>query len=181
MSLQEELFALIAKDVPQKGDAIVVLEGDGLARVDRGAELYKNEFAQTIVLSGGLTNPPFSVPAPEMKQRLLELGIPESTVTLEGRSQNTREQAAEVLKLVKEKNWQSLLLVASPEHQARAFLTFLKAMNEAGLQIRIYNTPVAREQKDMTSEVAKIGEYAAKGHVASYEEGIEYLQWRSKE
>ncbi len=175
----------------EKADVIVVLEGDLLVRVVEGARLYKQGWAPLVVLSGGdEKQPAYAIPAKNMLPHLLKEGVPREAILLEEHSQHTRDQAVEIMGLAKQNEWRSVIIVASHYHQYRAFLTFLKAMREANLELRLINAPV-RDLRwwDMTGrglrasnlevELQKIDKYRDElGNVASYEEGIEYLQWK---
>ncbi|MBV9159848.1 MAG: YdcF family protein [Candidatus Kaiserbacteria bacterium] len=190
MSPREIFIAMLGSDPLRKADAIVVLEGDLLVRAEEGARLYKEGWAPTVVLSGGDTSKlEYAVPAKEMMPTLRERGVPKDAIVLEERSRHTRDQAVEVLNIAKERGWKSLIIVASNYHQYRAFLTFLKRMYEERLELALINAPAraagwlgetghGRRIDLLPSELQKIDEYAAKGHVATYEEGIEYLIWK---
>lgn len=187
LSEREKFIALISNDTLKKSDAIIILEGDGFNRISHGAFLFKNNWAPLIVISGGIDKPPHSLPAKVMLPELLKFGLKENSVLLEDRSMNTREQAIEIMKLAKERDWKSIIMVASHYHEYRAYLTFLKGMQEVGLKISIINSP-ARDLKwfeddesaggkradVLEKEFEKIDEYALKGHVVSFREAIDY-------
>lgn len=191
LSAREKFIAMVSNDRLKKSEAIIILEGDGLNRVAEGARLYKDGWAPLVVISGGIDKPPHSLPAKQMLPALLSFGVPERAIFLEERSMNTREQAVEIMKLVKERKWRSIILVASHYHQYRSYLTFLKAMNEAGLKISIIVAPernlswFADEQDAggrrvdvLETEFEKIETYKASGHIVSFEEAIEYQEWK---
>lgn len=178
MSDREKLLALLAKDAGKKSDALIVLAGDRYKRADHGAQLFKEGRAPRMILSGGLPETSFAIPASKLLTRVIELGVPKDAILAEERSQNTREQAVAVLKIARERGWKSIAIIASPEHQPRAFLTFLQAAQEFGYDIALQNAPVPSEIDSdfLRSELAKIEEYQKKGDVASYEEGVRYLE-----
>ncbi|OGG73760.1 hypothetical protein A3A40_01560 [Candidatus Kaiserbacteria bacterium RIFCSPLOWO2_01_FULL_54_20] len=194
MTPREKFIALVSNDTLEKADAIIILEGDLLVRVPEGARLYKEGWAPIVVISGGDTDQPaYAVPASQMLPALLKEGVPREAVILEEKSQNTRDQAVEIMKLARERGWKSIILVASHYHQYRAFLTFLKAMREAGLELALISAPV-RDLRwwektgrglridNFATELKKIDKYREEqGHVASYEEGIQYLQWKESQ
>lgn len=78
---------------------------------------------------------------------------------------------------------EDLLILTSAYHQPRAFLTFLKVLQERGLErtIRLWNVPAASRMDKLADEWRKIAEYHAKGHVASLEDGLAYLDWRDRQ
>ena len=126
MTLREKFIAILSRDVLSCADAIVVLEGDGLNRVKYACELY-NEFPSSkIVFSGGVKNCDYgSYPLEMLLEEFEKHNVQKSEIIHEEKSLNTKEQAHNVVNICIEKNWKSLLLVASNFHQYRAFLTFL--------------------------------------------------------
>ena len=74
----------------------------------------------------------------------------------------------------------SITIVTSAYHQLRAFLTLLAVLRTNGLErrVRIWNATVPGNMDKLQAEWDKIAEYQAKGHVASYDEGLMYLDWR---
>jgi len=189
MNACERFCCLLSADEPRQADAIVVLEGDGLVRLVHGCRLYYQHWAPLLVLSGGRDEPPECVPARLMAKRLI--AVPQQAVILEDASQHTRDQAVNVVALAQEHRWAQLLLVASHYHQYRAFLTFLRAAEEAGMdrQLQLVSAPVrdlpwfvytpwGRRLDFLEREFDRIESYQAVGHVASYEDGIDYLRWR---
>lgn len=195
VSEREQFCAVLSNGSIRQGDAIVLLTGDGDARVSVAAELFKCGAAPVIVVTGGYTNPPHSVPATEMAGSLIGMGIAPDCVVVDNDSMHTQDQARHVLEIATERKWRRLLLVASPYHQFRAFLTFLKVLKDAGqdgdihlvsvpagMHIPWFGVPAGRERSRvqlLAEEFGKVEQYAA--DVASYGEGLEYLrQWESR-
>ena len=190
-------FAAVVSSGPLlRSEAIVVLSGDGEGRLDVGVELMRSGGAPLMVLSGGLDAPPFSLSAKELTRRAIDKGVDPTRLIVEDASRNTREQAVNVVAMAIERGWTRLLLVASPFHAYRAFLTFVQALIDVDQQerIRIVNAPASQlpwfqkvEPVDMTrldmlhDEMRKIEDYRALGHVARYEDGLAYLKfWEGK-
>ena len=179
-----------------RGDAIIVLSGDGDVRLEVGLELFKQNAAPLIVVSGGVDNPPHSLTAKASAEWLIDKGLHPDRIVMEGGSQHTHAQACDIVSMAVAKKWTSLLLVASPYHQYRAFLTFLRELRDFSLEerIRLVNIPASQTRwwdrpvaTDLTrlelleGEFDKINEYRTKGHVASYEDGLSYLKfWESR-
>ena len=193
LSKEAQLLALIFNDPLNRSDAIICLEGDGYFRLGEAHRLFKEKWAPLVVISGGLNCPQKgSYPARVLKDRLIKLGVPNNRIILEEKSQQTQEQAMEVMDLVKKRQWKRIILIASPFHQLRAFLTFLKAMQKNNLKIEIINAPA----KDIPwfkkspwgptrfelfkDEFKKINEYTKKGHLATHEEAFRYYQHKEK-
>lgn len=196
MSPREKFMALLANDRLQKADAIVVLEGDLFERNTEAARLYGElKIAPLVVFSGGDTSKlAYARPASEMQREFLKR-VPNARTDLEVRSQHTGDQATEIMKMAKERGWKSIIIVASHYHQYRAFLTFLKAMRESGLSLVLSSSPAKpkwfeilqnnrheRRIDALEDEFKKIDAYRNEfGNVATYDEGIEYLQWKESQ
>ncbi|MFA4833305.1 MAG: YdcF family protein [Patescibacteria group bacterium] len=188
-----KLAALVFNDRIKKSDVVVCLEGDHYARLMHTLEVFQGGWAERILVSGGYEAPPFSIPARVLAEKLYKNGIPRGRVLLEEKSLNSYDQGVEVMKIIKEKKWKKIILVASHFHQPRAYLTFLKTMKKAGLKIQIFNSP-ARELSWFNlislgksrlglfeDELNKIDDYSRKGHVATVKEAIEYQEWKEKQ
>jgi uncharacterized SAM-binding protein YcdF (DUF218 family) len=91
-------------------------------RVVRTFELLREGRARAVLISGGSLDPrPEAVIEAEVLSRQLQLwGIEPARIFTEGRSRNTRENALESEKLIREQGWKTLLLVTSAAHMPRA-------------------------------------------------------------
>lgn len=193
MTLREKIIVLVDNDCLQISDAIILLEGDGLNRCSKAAELFNLGYAKTIVFSGGITNLAYgSIPFSEAKPILIKSGIPNHSIIHENKSQNTREQAIEVIKLAKANKWKSLILIASHYHQYRAYLTFLREVLNSNNMLLLYNAPEKKldwftqtgwgNRFDLLeSEFDRIDKYTANKYLASFEETIEYQKWKEQQ
>lgn len=192
LSTREEFIILVDGDKLKLSDAIVVLEGDGFNRIDKAIELYRNRWADKIILSGGYDNKTGgSFHIKEMVPAFLNAGISRDSIILEDISLNTREQAVEVTGILTQNNWKRIILVASHYHQYRAYLTFLKVILEKKLKIEVLNAPAdnlnwfenqgwGKRYELVQDEFEKIERYSKLGHLASYEQAIEYQKWKEK-
>lgn len=181
-----KLFAVIYNDAISKSDAVVCLEGDAYCRVYETIKIFKEDLADKILISGGFDNPPFSIAADKMAEKFVEEKIPKDKIIIENKSQNTYEQGVETMKLAKDNSWQKIILVASHFHQPRAYLTFLKAMEDSSMEILIYNRPA----RDLSwfiptalkknrfelfgDELEKIVKYQKTGHIISFSKALDY-------
>lgn len=192
MNVREQFIVLTSNDAAKKADAVILLEGDGVNRVHEACTLIKNGFSDTLVFSGGIDNPSYgSFIYDKCLPYILKEGIKESQIITELQSQNTREQAAFVIDIAERKAWKKMILVASHYHQYRAFLSFLKVLQERKLDrtIEIINvaaqlpwfeeTPWGMRINLLSSEFEKIEQYKAHNHIASFESAIEYFKWKS--
>ena len=91
-------------------------------RLLRGYELLREGRAHKVLISGGSLDPrPEAVVEADVLSRQLQAwGIPAERIVLEGKSRNTRENAVESERLVREHGWKTLLLVTSAAHMPRA-------------------------------------------------------------
>lgn len=131
------LSSFIKRDKLERADALVVLSGNGFERIDFATSLYKKGFAQKIVLAGTTG----SRPAPELAKRAILTGVPEHALILELHSRNTKENAEYVLAIAQRECWTKIILVTSPQHQLRAYLTFKKSWLTHLEKIKIINHP----------------------------------------
>ena len=142
MTLKEKFIILADNDILQKSDAIILLEGDGLFRVSKTVELYKQQLADCIVFSGNIINYEYgSYPIKDILPELIKNGIPQEAIIFENKSLNTHEQAVEVIQIAKNNSWKRIILVGTHYHQYRAYLTFLKEVIDSKSDIIIYNAP----------------------------------------
>lgn len=193
MTDREKVIALIDNDSLKVSDAIVLLEGDGLNRYRKAVSLYQQGWGKKIIFSGGITDYEYgSIPFSEVLPHILKTDVPIEDIIHENKSLNTREQAVEVLKLSHENNWSKLILVATHEHQYRAYLTFLREVIDRKENMVLYNAPVrnllwfqetgwGKRFDRLELEFERIDRYSAMGHLASYSEAIEYQKWKEQQ
>ncbi len=190
MNLKEKFIILIDNEPLKKSDAIVLLEGDGFNRINKTVQLYKDDWSKLIVISGGLNNPAGgSYPAKIMKKELIKFKIPDKNIILENDSQNTKEQAENIIKLAVKNKWKRIIMVASSYHQYRAFLTFLKEVLKNKINLEIINAPASalpwfKQNKPekridlLELEFEKIKKYQKMGHAASYSQAIVHQHFK---
>ncbi|WP_276359579.1 YdcF family protein [Daejeonella sp. H1SJ63] len=190
---REKFIALVDNDCIQKSDAIVLLEGDGLNRYQKAVMLFNEKFADKIIFSGGITDYEYgSFPFSDVQPHILNTGVPHEAIIHEDKSLNTKEQAIEVIKLAIQNRWTKLILVATHEHQYRAYLTFLREVIDSGTNIVLYNAPVRNlgwfsetgwglRFDRLEKEFDRIERYSDLGHLATFEEVIEYQKWKEKQ
>lgn len=187
---REQIMAIVDNDCLMPSDAAILLEGDGFYRFQKAVELYKQSTVKKIVFSGNVVDRDYgSYPFEEIKPFIVSQGVPECDLIHEDRSLNTREQAIEIVKMAKERGWKKLALVASHEHQYRAYLTFLREVIDTNCGMVLYNAPVRNLNWFVNSgwgirfdrlkaEFDRIEKYTELGHLASAEEVIEYQKWK---
>lgn len=187
---REKILAIVDNDCLSMSDAIILLEGDGFDRFRKAVSLYKQGKAPKIVFSGNITDYDYgSFPFAEVLPRMLEEGVPEDDIIHEDKSLNTREQAVEVVRMAQERGWKKLILVASHEHQYRAYLTFLREVLDSKSGITLYNAPARNLDwfvdkgwgtrfERLEAEILRIEKYTEMGHLANAQEVIDYQKWK---
>ena len=143
---------LVADDEPQPSDILVVLMGSGPDRMLGAVELYKQGYAERIVMvrnmvrgydlavSQGVKIPHDSDVAREVA---VQLGVPaEKVIILPGDALSTQEEAVQVREYLKsQKDIDSLMIVTSKYHSGRAKKIFVKAMKSMDREIRVISCP----------------------------------------
>ena len=187
---REKIMAIVDNDRLVKSDVAVLLEGDGFFRYRKAVELYRQGMVRKIVFSGNTVDKGYgSYPYEEIRPFILEQGVPEEDLIHEDRSLHTRQQAVEVVKMAVANGWKRLALVASPEHQYRAYLTFLREVLDTGSGLVLYNTPAGdldwftdsgwgTRFERLSAEFERIEKYSAMGHLAEAEEAVRYQKWK---
>lgn len=191
MTDKERFLIFTSNQALQKADAIVMLEGDKFSRIKKSCQLVLDSWADKLIFSGGIHNPSYGSYAYEYcLPTLLKTGIKEEQIVHENISQHTRGQAEEVIKICIQNEWKKIILVASHYHQYRAFLTFLKVLEEQNLQqqLHIINAPVndldwfeetgyGKRIDLLQAEFERIETYKKTGHISEYKTAIEYFKW----
>lgn len=193
---RERFLAMVFSGPLLQADAIIVLAGeDAAARAKTAVELFRSGAAPVVVVSGGRHDPPRHLSAEHIAPEFLGGGVAPDRIFFEKESQNTYQQAVNAIAIAKNQKWQRVLLVASPYHLPRAVLTFLTALDRAGLRDTLRLVPVpanntmwsgqptaleAMNRLDLLNvEIDKCDEYVA--DVATWADGIAYLlSWEGR-
>jgi len=176
---------LVVQHPPAKSDLIVCLAGGDVERGLASADLFARGLAPRIFIA--------REPLPEgletLKQKGIAypesidlvtmifrgLGVPESAVIRSDQPvESTFEEAERVGALIQDKKYRSLILVTSPTHSRRAWLTFRKAIPDKDFRITVVPTPYSkfraedwwkkrRYVREVFIEVQKLVYYKAKG------------------
>lgn len=190
---REIIMAIVDNDCLKPTDAIILLEGDGFHRFQKAVDLYKKGLGKKIVFSGAIVQKEYgSYPFEEVKPFILNAGVPEEDLIHEDKSLQTQQQAVEVVKMAMDNGWKRLALVASHEHQYRAYLTFLRQVLDSKSGIILYNTPVRNLDwfvdsgwgmrfDRLKAEIERIEKYSEFGHLANAQEVVDYQQWKEKQ
>lgn len=187
---REIIMAIVNNDCLERSDVAVLLEGDGLFRFQKAVDLYSSGLVSKIVFSGNIIDKSYgSFPFEEVKPYIMKGGVRKEDLIHEDKSLHTRQQAVEVIKMAMGNGWKKLVLVASSEHQYRAYLTFLREVIDTGSGIILYNAPVqnlnwfidsgwGKRFDRLSDEFDRIEKYSVLGHLANAQEVIEYQKWK---
>jgi uncharacterized SAM-binding protein YcdF (DUF218 family) len=104
------------------------------ARTQRTIELYEDEYAPHLLLSGGLGRwPPEEA---EVMRRLAEAaGIPPEALILDKEAHSTWESMAKAREIMDQEGWETAIVVSDPFHMTRALLM------AQDLEILAYGSP----------------------------------------
>ena len=102
---------------PVKADVIVVMGGAWLERPQRAAELFKQDEAPKILVTGAGDS--------QFNKQFLEKGeVPDAAITLESKSRTTRENAEFSIPLLRQMGAHRVIIVTSWYHSRRALACF---------------------------------------------------------
>lgn len=125
-----------------KADAIVVVSGgDTEARTAAGISLYKNGWADYLVLSGAAFDKSGPSNAAAMKLQAEDAGVPASAILIDEDAANTQQNAENTQSIFEENSFGDVILVTSGYHQRRASLEF----NKGTETVTIRNYPVLQD------------------------------------
>jgi uncharacterized SAM-binding protein YcdF (DUF218 family) len=146
---------LVVQHPVAKSDLIVCLAGGEVERSLASADLFARGAAPRIFIAreripdGLETLKQRGVAYPEsidlVAGILRGLGVPDSAVIRHDQPvESTFQEAESVATLIQEKHYRSLILVTSPTHSRRAWLTFRKAIPDHDIRILVVPTPYSK-------------------------------------
>lgn len=146
---------LIVEHKPSRSDLIVCLSGMNIERGLGAAEAFHKGLAPRIFIAP--EGPPDGldlllrkgIQYPQtidlMLMLLQGLGVPRSAILIGAvPSFSTIEEARMVEALVRRENYHSLILITSPTHSRRAYLTFRKVLERQDIRIQVVPTPYSK-------------------------------------
>ena len=172
---QEDWVSLEARGFNGTAEAAVVLGAQVLsgghpsgaleARVMHAAQVYARGEAELVIPTGGVGRHRPSEAAVSARM-LVEAGVPERAILVEGKARNTWESARLVAAMAQKRGIGSLLIVTDPLHCVRAVGVFRA---EGGLPARaspVYGSPMWRRRglrrRQLLREMAALCWYRAK-------------------
>jgi uncharacterized SAM-binding protein YcdF (DUF218 family) len=152
---------LVVPDQPQKSDIIVLLMGSGPDRMLGAVDLYKQGYADEIVMVRNMVRGYDLVVSQGVKiphntdivrEVAVQLGVPAEKITvIPGDALSTQDEAVQVREYLKnEPDIDSLIIVTSKSHSGRAKKIFVKAMSSIDREIKVLSCPT--EYDDFNAE-----------------------------
>ena len=131
---------LITGDRLKKADIVVPLGGGGEWRVQEAVRLINERYATGLVLTEpGEIEPGQGQGSEHFRMAAIESGLsPHAIEVTQGVQASTRDEAEAVLRLMKQHNYQSVIVVTDPFHTQRARLIFRDAFRGSGLTVRVH-------------------------------------------
>jgi len=176
---------LVVQHPVERSDLIVCLAGADVERALAGGDLFARGLAPKIFISreslpdGLETLRQRGIDYPESIDRVMMilkgLGVPESALIRNDRPmESTFHEADAAAALVREKKYRSLILITSPTHSRRTWLTFRKALPDKEVRIAVLPTPYSqfraedwwktrRYLREVILEYQKLIYYSVKG------------------
>ncbi len=131
---------LIIADPLKEVDAVVVLSGGKEERIEEGARLYREKYANYYVITEtGSTVPGIgSDYADYIKNEAASLGVPLGAFLItEEHADSTLEEARAVRQLLERTNLKSCIVVTDPYHTFRTRLIFRDVFEGSGIRVRV--------------------------------------------
>jgi uncharacterized SAM-binding protein YcdF (DUF218 family) len=109
-----------------------------------------------------------------MRDEAIALGVPQAATLIENEALHTRENAEHVAQMLEAHGMKRIILVTSPFHQLRTYLTFAKVLQPKGIEIINYYADTgewhpltwflsAEHRRLVSSEIERIQTYRKKG------------------
>src|SRR5262245_44146467 len=100
------------------------MQGDGVARAGRAVQLVQSGFAPIAAIVGSAVDRANgSFPSTEVRDELMRGRLTNNQILFEQTAPHTRAEADRAMALARDHGWKTILIVTSPHHQYRAFLT----------------------------------------------------------
>ena len=143
---------LILEHPPQNSDLIVCLAGGNIERGLATADVYQRGLAPQIFIAREELPDSYAL----LKEKGIEyprnvdllamvltrLGVPKSAILMGDRPvKSTIEEASLIREVVKKRGYQSILIITSPTHTKRAWLTFRKVFEKMDVRILMLGSP----------------------------------------
>jgi uncharacterized SAM-binding protein YcdF (DUF218 family) len=125
----------------EKADCILVLGSHDTRVAERGAQLFLENFADTLIFSGGLGRLTDGMwdraEADIFADIAMKMGVPENNIIIENKSTNTGENIVFTRRILEAQNlnFNKFIVVQKPYMERRAYATFKKHWPEKYIMI----------------------------------------------
>jgi uncharacterized SAM-binding protein YcdF (DUF218 family) len=170
---------LVVRDKLVAADAVAVLSGGGPERLEYATTLINKKYGKKLIFTetGDIDPQNGDKISRTMSKDAIDEGVKKGKQFFAGKDvQNTYEEAKAVLKLSKEHNWESIIVVTDTFHSRRTKIIFSDVFRESDVKIRVVPVDVEdywydpnRWWQDSASIRATLSEY---GGLISYYLGI---------
>ncbi len=127
---------LIVADPIASVDAVVILSGDDGNRLSMAADMRKNGFVDSLVITETS-----SEASSRLVREAQQAGFPQGSIYITDlQVDSTLDEAIAVREYAQEKGWDALMIVTDPYHSFRTRIIFRREL--AGSGIQIYVRPV---------------------------------------
>lgn len=128
---------------PMQADVIVSLGGDEGERVETALSLYQAGYAKYILLTG--VEPAYAkgrrnYTDDSRSRYLLKQGVPEAALMFDNQARNTWQEGVNTTQLLKNKAWNSALVISNPPHMRRLKQTWQPLFDKQALQFQLIQT-----------------------------------------
>lgn len=118
-------FFLSPQDKLRHADLIVAVSGGETSqRTNEAVRVYKEGYAPKLLFSGAAADPNSPSNAAIMRRDAIREGVPASVILIEPNSTTTAQNAADSAPIIRGLGAHTIILVTSPYHQRRAWLSF---------------------------------------------------------
>lgn len=124
---------LMVQEQPKPSDAIVILS-PGTERIEAGVQLWKDGYADDVILSRANTGT-FTV------SEAVALGVPAGQVIAEEQAYSTYTNATYTKELLERRGDSSAIIVTSDYHMRRTKFIFDKVFQDSGISLSYSATP----------------------------------------
>lgn len=143
----------------ERADALVVLAGGNTGRWLEAADLYREGYAQHLLLSPGYADPVgdelrrqgirYPREAEIMRDVYSQLGVPASVVEIMPVGyDNTADEAAGAKRIAQARGWRSIIIVSAKYHTRRALYAFEREFAGSGITVQVRGSRHEKPQPD---------------------------------
>lgn len=132
---------LIVADPLERSEAVVVLSGGGVPRLEEAGRLYKEEMVDKFILTetGNMLAGYDQTYSYNEKLIILDMDIPPTAIFItEEHAKNTYAEAVAVKDLMQKNRFRSAVVITDPYHTRRARLIFREVFAGSEMTVRIW-------------------------------------------